>query len=427
MKPQTNTIFLSYSQDVVNRLPNAIYQALNNIGYKVFMDTAYFTRFEEPSERIKNEIKSCTYFLLLVTPASLRYGFRGSEKRLPAEFRIAKESNKLIVILLAYDKTQGDGWGWYMSKHLPQNPNFCSILIDRFSQSIQQLTYNFQEKLLVPDNDLESLTSYTDKELKAEALLDKALVEQYESEVDNRTSRCAEIINQAIEIDPDFADAYYRRAEINRPLVKYDDKKQRLVADYSKAIELDPTKVRYYIGIGNLYRRLQQDDKAVASYSKAIELAPYTYEGYSERAGVHTHTQQFSLALQDYSIAIKHHPNNKNLWVRRGRLYQSLGKTELAIADYSKSLDIRKDWRIYAIRGLLYADIDMIREADEDWQMAIDLTEDLESVYLFCARVHSSRNEYVQAVQILDEFIDIHADNQRAIKLKNTILTKMNS
>jgi len=56
----------------------------------------------------------------------------------------------------------------------------------------------------------------------------------------------------------------------HRKLENYD----LALADYSKAIELDPNKPVYYNNRGNTHNKLENYDLALADYSKAIELDP---------------------------------------------------------------------------------------------------------------------------------------------------------
>ena len=48
----------------------------------------------------------------------------------------------------------------------------------------------------------------------------------------------------------------------------------KAVADYSKAIELDPSNVYAWHNRGMIHATLGQVDEAVADYTKAIELDP---------------------------------------------------------------------------------------------------------------------------------------------------------
>lgn len=416
MKFQQNTIFLSYSQDAVNRLPNAIAQTLNNIGYKVFINTAHFTRFEEPPERVKNEIKSCTHFLLLVTPASLRYGF--DEKRLSTELQIAKESNKYIVILLAYDKTQEGGWERYMDRHLPKNPNFCAISIDSFAQSIQQLTRHFQEKFTI-ENDSPKFTACTHKELNAEFVLDKAMTERYESELYNRKSTFEEIINQAIQVDPNFADAYYQRAEWNRWSAESASEKQSVIDDYSTAIKLDSTKARYYSDRGDIYCRLQRHDEAILDYSMSIKLAPHSATFYYWRTRIRRHLNQLELALVDCSKAIELSPNDERLWRTRSSIYLRQKNYKMARNDTNQVIEIKNDWRDYVFRGLLNNKLFMIEKAQNDWETAIELADKIDSVYMFGARLYHHNGNPEKALQMLKELIEKQPENINATKLRD--------
>ncbi len=74
--------------------------------------------------------------------------------------------------------------------------------------------------------------------------------------------------NRAIEIDPNYVAAYNNRGLAYDDLEEY----QRAIADYNRAIKLDPNYAHAYYNRGNVYRHLEQDQRAIADYQQAAEL-----------------------------------------------------------------------------------------------------------------------------------------------------------
>jgi tetratricopeptide (TPR) repeat protein len=58
----------------------------------------------------------------------------------------------------------------------------------------------------------------------------------------------------------------------------------RAIADFDKAIELNPRLAQAHNGRGLAYRDKNELDKAIADFSKAIELDPNSAEAYFNRA-----------------------------------------------------------------------------------------------------------------------------------------------
>ena len=84
---------------------------------------------------------------------------------------------------------------------------------------------------------------------------------------------------KAIELDPNYADAYSNRGSSKTDLKDY----YGAIADYTKAIELNPNYAAAYYNRGYSKRELKDYYGAIAGYTKAIELNPNNAKAYSNR------------------------------------------------------------------------------------------------------------------------------------------------
>jgi tetratricopeptide (TPR) repeat protein len=112
------------------------------------------------------------------------------------------------------------------------------------------------------------------------------------------------------------------------------------IADYTKAIQLDPTDALAYCGRGVAYYRLSDGHRALKDYNRAIELDP------------------------NLSIA----------YYRRGFLNYVAKDYSSAIIDYNKSIELKPDFALaYSNRGYVYRDLYDEQEATIDWRFAAKL------------------------------------------------------
>ncbi|MBE8950626.1 MAG: tetratricopeptide repeat protein [Quinella sp. 3Q1] len=160
------------------------------------------------------------------------------------------------------------------------------------------------------------------------------------------------LCDEAIELNPNNALAYYNRGCIYSIFSLHvwegeDYVKQQLklaIDEYSKAIELNPNLAEAYDGRGNVYkhyRYLKQYERAIQDFNKAIELNPnqlnyYIHRGLAYMDGL----KQYEQAIQDFSKAIQLKPNDYNLYKLRGECYQALGKEWDAQADFAKAKEL---------------------------------------------------------------------------------------
>lgn len=202
-------------------------------------------------------------------------------------------------------------------------------------------------------------------------------------------------LNQAVKIAPDYPDAFYIRATVQRDSGKLKD----ALLDLDEAIKLGKFNEKYFNTRGMLYFRLQDGYAAVADFTKAISEKPDYATAYFNRAVTYKrfpysvsadgnaiekirlqHTKMLAdltsaikykpnfdaalverglmystdmrnrstpdadtiarlkLALSDFEQAIKHNANSAEAFNGRASVYDDLGKKDLALADYSKAI-----------------------------------------------------------------------------------------
>ena len=93
-------------------------------------------------------------------------------------------------------------------------------------------------------------------------------------------------------------------------------------------------------GVSHL--NLNKPEKALADFNRAIDLEPGRASGYLGRANTLNTLQRYREALQDYDNAIELDPGPglANAYVNRAVAYSHLGENKKAIADYEKGLEL---------------------------------------------------------------------------------------
>lgn len=133
-----------------------------------------------------------------------------------------------------------------------------------------------------------------------------------------RLKACTAVIDGKQASTADTAFAYYKRAMVASANPNAD---QALVmADASKAIELDPKLMEAYAFRALGYNRAMQYDKAIADLSKAIELKPDRWGLYSLRAMIEAQKKDTKAAIADYKMALELNPPATSAEMIRQRL-----------------------------------------------------------------------------------------------------------
>ena len=118
-------------------------------------------------------------------------------------------------------------------------------------------------------------------------------------------------------------------------LVKNDLKQYKeAIADFDKAIELNPEDAEAYYNRGSAKDDLKQHKEAIADYDKAIELNPKFSAAYNNRGVVKGKLKQHKEAIADFDTVIKLKPEDAQAYYNRGLAYREVGKKEEADADF---------------------------------------------------------------------------------------------
>ena len=133
------------------------------------------------------------------------------------------------------------------------------------------------------------------------------------------------------------------------------------IADYTKAIELNPFSVHAHVERAGIYRGLDDHESAIEDYSKAIELltkeAEYDMDDINLDIPVPDtyHWKGFRWGLAQFTEAIEDNPANAEAYINRGDVHFLTGQYDAAIADYSKAIELNPDdMDAYRSRGTAY-------------------------------------------------------------------------
>lgn len=109
------------------------------------------------------------------------------------------------------------------------------------------------------------------------------------------------------------------------------------LADFNKAIALNPKKAILFIRRGNVFEKLKESDRALADYNQAVSIEPGSFEAYYTRALFFKSSGDFQKSLSDFTSAIKIKPDDPFVYMNRGFLKKEFGDKNGACDDFSKA------------------------------------------------------------------------------------------
>jgi len=118
-------------------------------------------------------------------------------------------------------------------------------------------------------------------------------------------------------------------------------KTEEALAEFDKAITLDPHNAEGLYNRGLLYQGERQHQLAIDDFTAANGLTPQRAEPLLGRAISYLALDKIKEAAADLDEAVQADPNNAQIWTTRGLAYERLGDKTKAAGSYGHAISIR--------------------------------------------------------------------------------------
>ncbi|GAB4364933.1 MAG: hypothetical protein Kow00121_01040 [Elainellaceae cyanobacterium] len=156
-----------------------------------------------------------------------------------------------------------------------------------------------------------------------------------------------ENFTRAIQINPNYADAYARRC--GSRLTLEDD--EGAMQDCQKAIDLDANNAIAYLNWGNLYAEQRDQENATQHYTRSVELSsrliqlnPQDADGYYYRGAGRFRLGDYRGAIADATQAIERDAEYANAYLTRCQAHGQLGEHQQAVEDCQQATEINPNY-----------------------------------------------------------------------------------
>ncbi len=130
----------------------------------------------------------------------------------------------------------------------------------------------------------------------------------------------------------------------------------KAIADYTRALQLNPSFAVAYTNRGIAWCRKGEYDKAIADYHEALRLDPNDVDTYTNRGAAWDHKGKYDEAIADFNQALRLDPNHADVYYNRAITWKKKGQHDKAIADYKQSIKLNpNDADFYTNLALLQA------------------------------------------------------------------------
>ena len=173
------------------------------------------------------------------------------------------------------------------------------------------------------------------------SVIDKAIVEavrlQQAGKTDEAIKQWSSIANISEGIDNDIAaGAFFARGSLNSSLERH----EAGISDANEAIRLNPNFAQAYLLRGISNGNLGRHEAGISDLNEAIRLNPNFAQAYLLRGLMKINAGRREAAISDLNEVIRLNPNDAQAYYLRGTAKGNLSKIEEAKADYQTALKI---------------------------------------------------------------------------------------
>ena len=183
---------------------------------------------------------------------------------------------------------------------------------------------------------------------------------------------------QAVDLDPDYLDAYREWGKALEGLHKYEEALQIR----QRAAEVDPKSAPVQLDWGLTLAYLERFDEAIARYKRAVELDPaYMIAHYDWGVALQS-LGRYDEAIERYQRAAELDRNYADTYINWGSALETLGKHDQAIEKYKRASEIAPKLAMaFAEWGRSLISTKSYREAIVKFQKATELDPNYATAY----------------------------------------------
>ena len=230
--------------------------------------------------------------------------------------------------------------------------------------------------------------------------------------------------DQAIDINPQFAEAYNNRGITKDLLGRHEE----AITDYNEAIRINPQLAEAYYNRGTTKDLLGRHEKAIADYDQAIRINPQYAQAYYNRGNAKGELGQHEEAIADYDEAIRINPQYAQAYCNRGTAKLALGQHDDAIADYDHAIRINPQFaKAYYNRGIVKGMLGSYEKAIADFNEAIRINPQYAEAYYNRRNANKEIGEYKKARVDLERALELAMEqgNQELAQVARSLLDEL--
>ncbi|MBV9615625.1 MAG: tetratricopeptide repeat protein [Ktedonobacteraceae bacterium] len=313
-----------------------------------------------------------------------------------------------------------------------QNAATSGILSEENSVPLSVFTPNVnvinrtKEEWLDEGNRLYNIGQFQDALLAFENAIqiDPTFADAYEGKTSalcalGRYQEALTSVETALQLDPNYAASYNDKGDILYEFKSYED----ALGYYQRALNLEPDNLEAYLGRATTLCSLGRYEEALAAYDKAIYLDTNIAVAYDGKAWALRQLKQYPEALAFSEKAIQLEPDNALFHMGKGRGLFRLEHYEESLAAFDHAIQLDPTIaQIYDYKADTLYHMRRFNDALHTYEYAIQLDPKLASSYEGKGNVHFNFGHYQEALAAYDQAIMLEPNNASFIQKRGDVL-----
>jgi tetratricopeptide (TPR) repeat protein len=214
--------------------------------------------------------------------------------------------------------------------------------------------------------------------------------------------------DRAIQLDPKDAAIYNNRGLAKQEKGDLD----AAIVDFNRAIQLNPKDAVACSNRGNAKRDKGDLDGAILDYNRAIRSDPKYAYAYYDRGLAKKQKSDLDGAIADYNRVIELDPKFAKAYCDRGVAKRRKGNLDGAISDYDRTVELDPKYAIaYYNRGNAKDEKGDLDGAIADYNRGIELNPKDSRAYSYRADVEAKKKQYAAAINDVQKAIELDPKN----------------
>lgn len=230
---------------------------------------------------------------------------------------------------------------------------------------------------------------------------------------DGKYADAIESLTLAIQLQPDYVDAYSLRGLAHYLQAEFTD----ALSDFERSLELNPNDIYAHLLRGQSLRQTGDSEKALTDYqfildNKDILPANLLVSTYFQRSLALTDLERYEEAISDLTHVIEMGDANVNAYYYRATDYLNIGNYERAIDDYTESIKLDDTHALaFVNRAFAYRHASRYDDALADLDTALKLEPNNIVAYFLRGKIYGLLGDYPRMLEAYQGYVRYAGDN----------------